>query len=248
MKFGNSRFEVVINVATRAALFQAVRDKLHAGAGFAIATLNLDHLTKLPDDLAFADAYNTHDLIVADGRPVVWMSQLAGQSVELMPGSDLVEPLCRLATENGHAVAFVGSSDDALNGAEEALAARIPGLNVVLKISPPFGFDPRGAEADRICEALNASGARFCVMALSAIKQEHFVAHARARCPGVGFGSFGAGLDFLAGTQTRAPRLVRKLALEWFWRILQNPRRMIPRYAKCFAVLPGHMWRSMRAR
>ncbi|MCX7566458.1 WecB/TagA/CpsF family glycosyltransferase [Sulfitobacter sp. F26169L] len=238
MKFGTGRSAVEVNIPTRTALFQAVREKFAKGDGFALATLNLDHLTKLPCDTAFADAYQAQDLVVADGRPIVWLSQLANQPLELMPGSDLVIPLCELATEMGVPVAFVGSSDEALAGAKAALEQRVQKIKIVLAHAPAYGFDPTGAAAAEICEMLNESGAGLCFIALGAPKQEVFAAFAKARSPAVGFASIGAGLDFLSGHQVRAPQFMRALALEWLWRALQSPRRMVPRYAKCFAILP----------
>lgn len=238
MKFGQDRSAVEVNIPDRTALFQAVREKFAAGRGFALATLNLDHLTKLPADQTFVEAYRAQDLVVADGRPVVWLSQLARQPLELMPGSDLVIPLSELAAEMQMPVALVGSSDAALAGAEAALKARVPQIDIVLTHAPAYGFDPAGDEAAQICEMLNTSGARLCFIALGAPKQELFAAFGRTRAPATGFASIGAGLDFLSGHQVRAPKVMRMLALEWFWRALQSPRRMIPRYAKCFAILP----------
>lgn len=224
---------------TRTALFHAVRARFEQGRGFALATLNLDHLTKLPTQQAFAQAYRAQDLVVADGRPVVWLSQLARQPLELMPGSDLVIPLCELAAQMQMPVALMGSSDAALEGAKTTLEARVPALKVVLTHAPSYGFDPSGEAATEICEMLNASGARLCFIALGAPKQELFAAFARDKAPAVGFASIGAGLDFLSGHQVRAPKFMRALALEWLWRAMQSPKRMIPRYAKCFAILPG---------
>ena len=98
MKFGTGDAQVEVNTATRAGLFRALRQRLSDGTGFALATLNLDHLTKLPHDPAFLAAYQAHDLIVADGRPIVWLSKLAGHPVELMPGSELIAPINQWAT------------------------------------------------------------------------------------------------------------------------------------------------------
>ncbi len=239
MKYGKGRSAVEVNIPTRSALFQAIRAKFLGGDGFALATLNLDHLTKLPVDNTFAEAYRAQDLVVADGRPIIWLAQLAGEDLELMPGSDLVIPLTELAAELDMPVALMGSSDGALAGAKSALEARVPGVNIVMTHAPAYGFDPSGAAASDICEMLNASGARLCFIALGAPKQELFAAFARSRCDAVGLASIGAGLDFLSGHQVRAPRIMRALALEWLWRALQSPQRMVPRYAKCFAILPG---------
>ncbi len=248
MKYGKGDAAVVVNVATRAALFQALRSRCAKGEGFALATLNLDHLTKLPRDTAFAAAYDAQDLIVADGRPVVWLSRLAKQPVELIPGSDLIVPLCELAAELSLPIAFFGSDEDALQRAAEALRIRAPGLEICHIAAPPMGFDPRGTAADAALRDITTSGARLCFLALGAPKQEILAARGREIAPGVGFASVGAGLDFLAGRQRRAPKWMRMLALEWLWRALQNPTRMVPRYARCFAILPGLAVDAWRAR
>jgi exopolysaccharide biosynthesis WecB/TagA/CpsF family protein len=248
VKFATSNGPVTINIATSDALFRAVAERLAARTGFALATLNLDHLTKLPIDADFYSAYAAHELVVADGRPVVWLSQLARQPVELMPGSDLILPLCELAAKHDAPIALVGSSDAVLAGAATALKARVPGLRIVLTEAPPYGFDPTCAGTDALFGRLSGAGVQMCFIALGAPKQEVFAARGRDLAPGVGIVSIGAGLDFLSGHQVRAPRLLRALALEWLWRAVQSPRRMIPRYTKCFAILPGLFTQALRQR
>ncbi len=248
MKFGTGAAHIEINVATRATFFSDVTERLTAGTGFALATLNLDHLTKLPIDPAFAEAYRAQDVVVADGRPVVWLSRLAGTPVELMPGSDLILPLCELAAKLALPVALVGSSDAALRGAAAELMESVPGLNVCLTHAPPLGFDPAGEAAAAVLRQVAESGAGLCFVALGAPKQEIFAARGRQIAPHVGFASIGAGLDFICGHQIRAPMFLRTLALEWLWRAMQSPGRMVPRYAKCFAILPGLAMQALRQR
>lgn len=244
--FGRRR--VVINMTSREALFAAVQQRFRAGQGFALATINLDHIVKMRRSADFTDAYCRQDMVVADGNPIVWLSRLAGRPVELMPGSELVVPLCDLAAREGVPVALVGSTTEALERAGAALKARVPGLDLVLRRAPSGVFDPGGAEAAGILADLKASGARLCFLALGAPKQELFAARGRREAPAIGFASIGAGLDFLAGHQHRAPRWVRAIALEWLWRTMQSPGRMIPRYAACFAVLPGQIVAALRKR
>ncbi len=248
LKLGSIPHEVEVNITTRDALFQAVRDRFVAQRGFALATVNLDHLAKLPADCAFLKAYRAHDLVVADGRPVVWLSRLARQPLELMPGSDMIIPLCHICAEMAVPIALVGSSDAALEGASRALKIQVPGLQIRYLHAPPYGFDPNSAQADAIYNALNASGAGLCFVALGAPKQELFAARGREMAPSVGFASIGAGLDFLSGHQVRAPKIMRMFALEWLWRALQSPARMVPRYAKCFAILPELAVQAWRQR
>lgn len=248
VKFGMGQAQVDVNVATRDALFHILRDRLTARTGFALATLNLDHLTKLPVDPVFSTAYHAHDLVVADGRPIVWLSQIARHPVELMPGSDMILPLCRLCAELNVSIALMGSSEAVLDGAAHALKDRTPGLTVSFLHAPPYGFDPQGSHADAVLKDLSASGAGLCFIALGAPKQEVFAARGRHIAPEMGFVSIGAGLDFLSGAQVRAPRVMRMFAMEWLWRALQSPRRMVPRYAKCFAILPGLLMQAIRQR
>ena len=248
VKFGKTPHTVEVNVATRSGLFQTIRSKFAATSGFCLATLNLDHLSKLPADPAFLAAYRAHDLTVADGRPVVWLSRIARQPVELMPGSDMILPLCWLCAEMEIPIALMGSSDAALAGAASALTKQIPTQKIVYAHAPPLGFDPQGPEADAILAQLSQSGAGLCFVALGAPKQEIFAARGRSQVPAMGFASIGAGLDFLSGHQQRAPMVMRKMGLEWLWRMLQSPARMVPRYAKCFAILPGLLVQALRQR
>lgn len=227
-----------ISVASRSAFLSDLRSRLEKGQGFSIATMNLDHAVKLRQDPGFRSAYAAHTHVTADGRPIVWLSALAGRQVDLVTGSDLVEPLVALCAELGMPVAFVGSTPTVLAEAARRLQARHAGLDVVACLAPPMGFDPHDPVADALIDDLARSGAKVCLLALGAPKQETFAARASQVLSGMGFASVGAGLDFVAGAQTRAPRLVRLLALEWLWRLLGSPRRLFRRYAACLAVLP----------
>jgi len=222
--------------------------RLAAGQGFALATVNLDHLVKLRGDAGFRHAYAAQDFVVADGNPIVWLSRLARRPVGLVPGSDLVIPLVRLARDRGRPVVLLGSSDAALAGAADHLRAVVPGLEVAATIAPPYGFDPVGEEARAILGDLDRIGPALCLLALGAPKQETLAALGRQIAPRMGFASVGAGLDFLAGHQVRAPRWMRAIAMEWLWRALQSPRRLVPRYAACAAILPGQAIAALRQR
>jgi len=239
---------VVINTADQTALLARVADCFREGAGFAIATLNLDHLVKLRRDKAFQDAYRRHDIIVADGNPVVWLSRLAGQRVDLAPGADLVLPLAALAAAHRAPVALLGSTRDALAGAAERLVRSTPDLRIAARLVPPFGFDPEGDVAGEMIDSIRRSGARLVFLALGAPRQEKFAARCRRELPHVGFASIGAGLDFLAGNQRRAPAWVRRMALEWFWRMTSQPRRLAMRYIRCALIMPDLAAQALAAR
>ncbi len=248
MKFRFGETVIPVTHRDKAAVLQTAARKLRAGQGFALATINLDHLTKLPRDAAFLKAYAAQDIVVADGNPIVWLSRLAGHPVRLVPGSDLVVPLARAAAAADRPLAMIGSTEKALAGAAAHLTALIPDLRIGPCIAPPFGFDPEGAGARQILAVLAATGPCLCLLALGAPKQERLAALGRTLAPEAGFASIGAGIDFLSGDQIRAPLWVRRLAMEWAWRMAQSPKRLIPRYAACAAILPRQIWLALRQR
>lgn len=238
--------DVMVNCSDFRALMTRLHDKMIAREGFAVATLNLDHLVKMQESKAFQTAYRAHDIIVADGNPIVWMSRLARRPINLVPGSDVIVPVCKLAAALRVPVAFLGSTVDSLQKAADTLQAQIPGLDIVAQVVPGMDFDPESQEARDALDKVQESGARFCLVALGAPKQERLAGLARVRTPDIGYMSVGAGLDFIAGTQRRAPRIVRMMAMEWVWRLLGDPARLGMRYAKCAAILPGFLWQAWR--
>ncbi|KQI73343.1 glycosyl transferase [Loktanella sp. 5RATIMAR09] len=239
---------VAVTVPSLDSLLSDLQSHFESQQGFAIATLNLDHVVKLREDPAFRAAYLAHSHVTADGNPIVWMSRIAGAPVDLLPGADLIAPLCDLAAATNVRVALLGSTDETLKAAASALMSRHPGLDVALCMSPPMGFDPSGSLADSYITQLADAKIGLCFLALGAPKQELFAAHAVSKTDTVGFVSIGAGLDFIAGTQKRAPKLIRLIAAEWLWRLLTNPRRLGLRYARCIAVLPQLFWSALKAR
>ncbi|HEX9857061.1 MAG TPA: WecB/TagA/CpsF family glycosyltransferase, partial [Paracoccaceae bacterium] len=205
---------ISVNLPDREALLDSVAAKFAAGQGFALATINLDHLVKLARSDAFRHAYAAQDMVVADGNPIVWLSRLAGRPVSLVPGADMVVPLARLAAGWGISVGLVGTTEAALAASAARLRDEVPGLKIAACMAPPFGFDPGGDAAAGILADLAAANVGLCFIALGAPKQEIFAALGRSLAPQIGFASVGAGLDFLAGKQIRAPHWMRKLALE----------------------------------
>lgn len=240
--------EIALTTKTWGELLAEIETRLASGSGFAIATMNLDHIVKLKKDPAFQAAYLAHDLRVADGNPVVWLSRLSGRPVELIPGADLVRSIAGLAAAKKAPIALVGATDASLARAAKRLCAEIPGLEIACRIAPPMHFDPDGDAARKLIDRVCADGARIVFTALGAPKQERMAALGVAAGPNLGFVSVGAGLDFIAGTQMRAPAWVRRIAMEWLWRFLSEPNRLAKRYFQCALALPRLTLHALRQR
>lgn len=239
---------IVVNAETRAAFLSDIDARMKAQTGYTVATINLDHVVKIQNDMAFRQAYSAHSHVTADGRPIRWFSRIARHDVEMLPGSELIEPICEMARQNAVPVGLFGATDASLEAAAQALQEKFPGLEIAICLAPPMGFDPAGEAAKAAIETLKASGARLVFLALGAPKQEIFAAKAAPMMPDAGFLSIGAGLDFISGAQTRAPVWVRRIAAEWLWRLLQNPSRLAARYGACIAILPRLLRKALSDR
>lgn len=224
-----------------ASLHEAVSSILQAAArkeSFAVFTLNLDHLDKLRRLPRFRHAYAKARFITADGAPVAMLAARQGVHVERTTGADLVVPIAVAAADRDVPVYLFGTTPGVLESAGRTLMQRTGSrLLIAGSEAPPQGFDPEGPEADAALDRIAASGANLCLVALGAPKQELFAARAVDRNVNVGFVCIGAGLDFIAGAQSRAPDIMQRNGLEWFWRLATNPRRLAARYARCALVL-----------
>jgi len=228
-----------INYYNQNDVLQYVNSLAEKRQGYALATLNLDHVVKLKHDEDFFQAYRKQDIVVADGFPIVWLGKLAGRKIQRTAGSELVMPLMQEAAKKGLSIAIVGTTDDVLKEAKIRLSKLIPELKVVYTFSPPLGFDPNSEQAKKILWQVRNSYASVCFVALGAPKQEIFAARGREIAPDVGFVSIGAAIDFIAGKQKRAPAWICAINMEWFWRMMSDPTRLFVRYAKCMAIFPS---------
>ena len=236
---------ITINIFSMPEAVSSIISAAESGDTFSVCTLNLDHVVQLGRRLDFRDAYRRARFVTADGFPIVLLSRMMGAQIERTTGADLVEPLCETAGRKGLPVFLLGSNDHTLAKTARRLSERYEGLDVVGYFAPGSHFDPYSQEADDAIDAVRSSGAKLCFLALGAPRQEVFAARCLDELEGIGLLCIGAALDFIAGTQTRAPSFTQKAGLEWAWRALRNPRRLGPRYARCMAIVPRLVVRSI---
>jgi N-acetylglucosaminyldiphosphoundecaprenol N-acetyl-beta-D-mannosaminyltransferase len=229
---------VSINILSLCEAVNSIVSAAQDGDNFSVCTLNLDHVVQLQQHADFRAAYRRARFVTADGFPIVVLSRLLGSRIERTTGADLVEPVCREAGRKGLPVFLLGSNEWTLATTARRLSERYRGLEVAGQFAPGSHFDPYSTEADFAVDSIRASGARLCFVALGAPRQELFAARCLDELDGTGMLCIGAGLDFIAGTQSRAPSITQKIGLEWAWRMLREPRRLGPRYARCMAAVP----------
>jgi len=227
---------VTVNLPTVGKASAEVIRRALRGVGFTFFTLNLDHVVKLRASPTFHAIYRRATFVSADGWPIVWLARRRGANIERTCGADLVEPICAAAASQAIPTYFIGPGASAQAGAIGVLRARYPDLAIAGAEATEFSQSVGAVEGGALAARLNASGARLCFVCLGAPKQE-ILADALARqCPGVGFVCVGAALDFISGHARRAPVWMRRSGLEWFWRLISQPRRLAARYAECAYV------------
>jgi exopolysaccharide biosynthesis WecB/TagA/CpsF family protein len=236
---------ITINVLSLPEAVTSVVSAAQQGDNFCVCTLNLDHVVQLQQRSDFRAAYRRARFVTADGFPIVVLSRLMGTPIRRTTGADLVEPVCREARKNGLPIYMLGSNDHTLAITARRLSERYQGLEVAGYYAPGANFDPYSREADFAINSIRVSGAKLCFAALGAPRQELFAARCLVQLNGTGLLCIGAALDFIAGTQDRAPSLTQTIGLEWAWRMLCEPRRLGPRYARCIAVVPRLVARTI---
>lgn len=236
---------ITINVSSLPDAVSSIVSAAQSGDNFSVCTLNLDHVVQLEQRADFRAAYRRARFVTADGFPIVVLSHLLGVPIKRTTGADLVEPVCREAQQKGLPVFMMGSNTHTLSLTARRLSERFRGLRIAGTYAPGRNFDPYSAEADLAIDSIRASGAKLCFVALGAPRQEVFAARCLDELNGTGMLCIGAALDFIAGTQKRAPSLTQKIGLEWAWRILHDPRRLASRYARCVAAVPRLVARTI---
>lgn len=220
-----------VDVVTFDGAIDAIAAMVASKRGGTVFTPNVDHVVMAEHDAAFRDAYARVSLSLADGKPVVWASQLLGTPLPAkISGSDLVEPLVARADREGWRVYLLGGGPGVAERAAENLRARHQNLVVVGTSSPRVDMSAPASTRAELVAAIAATRPDVVFVALGAPKQELFIAEvAEALGPAVLLG-VGAAVDFLAGTVARAPAWISASGLEWLYRLGREPRRLWRRY------------------
>jgi len=208
----------------------AIDRLVRAKNGGTVFTPNVDHVVMAEHDERFRTAYAAAALSLVDGTPVLWASRLLRTPLPAkISGSDLVMPLLRRAAEQGYRVYFLGGAPGVADLAKSKLEASLPGIQIVGTDASRIDVNALG-DADEVTERIRRAEPDLVLVALGAPKQEIW-SHTRAERlkPAVLIG-VGASLDFVAGTQKRAPNWMSKAGLEWLYRLAQEPRRLAARY------------------
>jgi len=187
------------------------------------------HMTAEASRPDFAKVVNTADFATADGMPVrKALSILQGVKNERVAGNDIMPALLAKAAVLDLGVYLYGGTTEVQETIVKRAAVDYPGIRFAGMFAPPFMPIEKmdlAAEADRI----NSSGAHIVMVSLGCPKQERWMSAMKGRVNGLMLGLGGAFLLY-AGVDTRAPKWMRDLSLEWLYRLWLEPGRLWKRY------------------
>ena len=208
-------------------LFDAVRNNRR---GYVTVT-GVHGVSAAQSDPALRDVFNRALLVTPDGMPMVWMGKLQGHhSIRRVYGPDLMLNLCEHSVAEGLSHFFYGGVPGVAEELKRKLEARFPGLKIVGTGTPPF-HPLNDAELHDLQERVRVVRPDFFWVGLSTPKQERFMAQHISNLPEAKiFIGIGAAFDLLTGRVRQAPRWMQSAGLEWFFRLIQEPRRLAKRY------------------
>lgn len=181
-------------------------------------------------DPEFAEVMRRADLVVPDGIPVIWMSRLNRTPLpERVTGVDLVPALCEAAAKRGLRVFFLGAAPGVADEVAQRLSQRYPGLVVAGTYSPPMLFENDPEENRRTIQRVVEARPHFLFVAFGAPRQEKWIRRHRAELDVPLTIGVGAAFNFIVGRERRAPQWVLRVGLESFWRMTQQPVKILGR-------------------
>ena len=207
---------------------QWLKDEKFSGLQYVI-TPNVDHLVRYAaaGNIAFIQAYDEASIAVLDSRVLqLAIKYIHRVTLPLLPGSDLTEYLFKSGVICHRKVAIIGGGAKAVARVQEKFR-----LQTFFHYNPPMGFINKPDEIERCIEFVRHHQPEVLFLAVGSPRQE-ILAHRLKQLVDFPCKAFciGASIDFLIGKEKRAPAWMQKLALEWLYRFIKDPKGKFVRY------------------
>ncbi len=190
--------------------------------------VNAGKIVSMQSDMQLRQSVNESDLINADGQAVVWASKILNKPLkERVAGIDLMENLVELANKNNYKIFFFGAKEEIVRSVTQKYSKQYS-ENIIAGYRNGY-FNK--ADETNIATQISESGANILFVAISSPTKENFLYENKKLLKNVNFiMGVGGSFDVVAGKVKRAPAWMQKSGLEWFYRFIQEPKRMWRRY------------------
>lgn len=228
----------VLGVRIDAITFEGMLDRIQAwidaGGPHQICTVNPEFVMAAHRDTEFAAVLEAADLCIADGVGLLWAARRQGRLLpERVTGSDGVPLIAQRAAEKGWRIYLLGAGPGIAEAAGVELERRYPGLQV----AGCYAGTPSDADAPGIVARIRAARPDVLFVAYGAPKQDLWIARHKQELLAPAMMGVGGSLDFIVGAQRRAPAWIRRMNLEWLYRLITQPWRWRRQLA-----LPKFVW------
>lgn len=220
-----------VSVTDYAEVLDAFDDAITNGRRIYVCCAPASTLVFARRDIRLATALAEADIVTPDGMGVVYAARLLGERLaDRVYGPDLMLMHCRRAAAEGHRIWLYGGYDeDALSKLRASLNSRFPELLIAGSASPPHR-ELSASEKDEVVNQINADEPEIVWVGLGTPKQDYWMHDMRGRLEVPVLCGVGAAFDFHAGRVAQAPAWMRRVGLEWAFRLLRNPIRLGRRY------------------
>lgn len=220
-----------INNLTMSETIDEIEQMIESGKRSYVVAINVDVVMKIENDSYLKKVVDGADMVLVDGMPLVWISKMQGKPLKAkISGSDLVPLLCEEAAKKNYSVFIIGGKDGIALQAKRHLERSMPGIRIVGTYAPPLGFEKDDDELNKINEMISNVKPDLLIACFGCPKQEKWIYENINKYNAKVSICAGATVDFLAGNVKRAPHWMSEHGLEWFYRFLQEPKRMFKRY------------------
>jgi N-acetylglucosaminyldiphosphoundecaprenol N-acetyl-beta-D-mannosaminyltransferase len=199
--------------------------------GAVVCTPNVHHYCLYDKNALFRAAYESADLILLDGMPLVWAAKaFFGLKTDKVSGSDVFVDVLKRVVADGLRVFLLGAAPGVAELAVKTMGLESALGSQVFCFSPPVGFDAQEEGSRVVIELVAGKRPDVLFVALGAPRQELWLHRYReSLSAGVSL-AVGGSFDFAAGTVPRAPFWMQRTSLEWLFRLVREPRRLWRRY------------------
>lgn len=243
MQFGFMKRIKILNVEIDSISQEELLKRLKKGV---LVTPNVDQIVKMQSDREYYNIVRQAEWVVCDSNILYLCAKILGTPLpEAIPGSSFFPAFYQHHKDDENCKIFLlGAMDGVAQKAMKRINEKMGRTMVVGAYSPSYGFEKKPEENKQIYRMINESGANVVLVGVGCPKQEKWIDAHKAQMPNVDIWmALGATIDFEAGNVKRAPMIWRKLYMEWFYRFLQEPKRMYKRY---FIDDPKFFWYLMK--
>lgn len=212
-----------------------------------VVAVNVDVIMKIEHDSQLKKITDNADMVLVDGKPLIWISKLYGHPIKTkISGSDLVPEICNLADKKGYTIFIIGGKEGIAKKAKQNIENQFQNINIVGTYAPKFGFEKDETELGKINKMISEVHPDLLITCFGCPKQEKFIYDNYNKYDAKVSICAGATVDFLAGNVNRAPAWMSNYGLEWFYRFMQEPKRLFKRYFVDDVQIINLVWKYRR--